>query len=150
EERRFVAVCGSAAGQGVNEMESVHGISRPRRGAFRGAGLKLAPSSCYLPVEYAPPPRKGLGPGRPPASPPHFFTSSRGRIPALHEKVSRAMVTELNPVTSSVNSTANPNMRLLIIEDDRESADYLVKAFREVGHVADLASDGEEGLALAD
>ena len=41
-------------------------------------------------------------------------------------------------------------MRLLIIEDDRESADYLVKAFREVGHVADLASDGEEGLALAD
>jgi two-component system, OmpR family, response regulator len=41
-------------------------------------------------------------------------------------------------------------MRLLIIEDDRESADYLVKAFREVGHVADLASDGDEGLALAD
>ena len=43
-----------------------------------------------------------------------------------------------------------PQMRLLIIEDDRESADYLVKAFREVGHVADLASDGEEGLSLAD
>src|ERR1700759_1872498 len=41
-------------------------------------------------------------------------------------------------------------MRLLIIEDDRESADYLVKAFREVGHVADLASDGEEGLAMAE
>ena len=32
-------------------------------------------------------------------------------------------------------------MRLLIIEDDRESADYLVKAFREVGYVADLARD---------
>src|SRR6202165_1743243 len=41
-------------------------------------------------------------------------------------------------------------MRLLIIEDDRESADYLVKAFREVGYVADLASDGEEGFALAE
>ena len=41
-------------------------------------------------------------------------------------------------------------MRLLIIEDDRESADYLVKAFREVGYVADLAGDGEEGLALAE
>src|SRR5947207_816540 len=40
-------------------------------------------------------------------------------------------------------------MRLLIIEDDRESADYLVKAFREVGHIADLAGDGEEGLSLA-
>src|SRR5216684_4242022 len=41
------------------------------------------------------------------------------------------------------------SMRLLIIEDDRDAADYLVKAFREVGHVAELAADGEEGLALA-
>jgi len=40
-------------------------------------------------------------------------------------------------------------MRLLIIEDDRAAADYLTKAFREVGHVADQAFDGEEGLALA-
>src|SRR5437763_16531034 len=40
-------------------------------------------------------------------------------------------------------------MRLLIIEDDRDAADYLAKAFREVGHVADLAIDGEEGLAQA-
>src|SRR3979409_2205156 len=41
------------------------------------------------------------------------------------------------------------NMRLLIIEDDRDAADYLVKAFREVGHVADWAPDGEDRLALA-
>src|SRR5439155_7959205 len=40
-------------------------------------------------------------------------------------------------------------MRLLIIEDDHAAADYLAKAFREVGHVADQAFDGEEGLALA-
>src|SRR5262249_40626021 len=40
-------------------------------------------------------------------------------------------------------------MRLLIVEDDRDAADYLVKAFREIGHVADRAADGEEGLALA-
>ncbi|HEX2655948.1 MAG TPA: response regulator transcription factor [Xanthobacteraceae bacterium] len=40
-------------------------------------------------------------------------------------------------------------MRLLIIEDDSTAADYLLKAFREVGHVADHAGDGEEGLALA-
>ena len=40
-------------------------------------------------------------------------------------------------------------MRLLIIEDDRDAADYLVKAFREVGHVADHAGDGEDGLGLA-
>src|SRR5664280_93127 len=40
-------------------------------------------------------------------------------------------------------------MRLLVIEDDRVAADYLVKAFREVGHVADAANDGEDGLAMA-
>jgi len=39
-------------------------------------------------------------------------------------------------------------MRLLIVEDDHDAADYLVKALREVGHVADVAHDGEEGLGL--
>src|ERR1700710_1600037 len=41
------------------------------------------------------------------------------------------------------------DMRLLIIEDDRDAAEYLVKAFREVGHVAEHAADGEDGYALA-
>ena len=40
-------------------------------------------------------------------------------------------------------------MRLLIIEDDRDAADYIVRAFRETGHVADHAADGEDGLAMA-
>ena len=59
--------------------------------------------------------------------------------------------------TMSDAAAANPgmsgaylvrSMRLLIIEDDRDAADYLVKAFREVGHVADHAADGEDGLRL--
>jgi two-component system OmpR family response regulator len=41
------------------------------------------------------------------------------------------------------------SMRILIIEDDREAASYLVKAFKEAGHVADHAADGEDGLAMA-
>ncbi|HEV7326903.1 MAG TPA: response regulator transcription factor [Bosea sp. (in: a-proteobacteria)] len=40
-------------------------------------------------------------------------------------------------------------MRLLIVEDDAEAAAYLVKAFREAGHVADHAPDGLEGYAMA-
>jgi two-component system OmpR family response regulator len=40
-------------------------------------------------------------------------------------------------------------MRLLIVEDDRDAADYIARAFREVGHIADQAWDGEEGLGLA-
>jgi len=41
------------------------------------------------------------------------------------------------------------SMRVLIVEDDRDSAQWLVKGLTESGHVADHAADGEEGLALA-
>ncbi len=40
-------------------------------------------------------------------------------------------------------------MRILVIEDDRETANYLVKALSESGHVADQAHDGESGLERA-
>ncbi|HMQ58108.1 MAG TPA: response regulator transcription factor [Rhizobiaceae bacterium] len=40
-------------------------------------------------------------------------------------------------------------MKILVIEDDREAAGYLRKAFGEAGHVVDLAHDGEDGAALA-
>jgi two-component system OmpR family response regulator len=40
-------------------------------------------------------------------------------------------------------------MRLLVVEDDREAADYLKKALREAGHMAEVANDGVAGLALA-
>ena len=40
-------------------------------------------------------------------------------------------------------------MRILIVEDDRQAAHYLVKGLREAGHVAEHAADGEEGLARA-
>lgn len=41
-------------------------------------------------------------------------------------------------------------MRVLLIEDDRETAQFLQKALKESGHTADLAEDGEAGLALAE
>ena len=41
------------------------------------------------------------------------------------------------------------DMRILVIEDDSELSAYLAKAFREAGHVADIASDGLEGYGLA-
>jgi two-component system OmpR family response regulator len=40
-------------------------------------------------------------------------------------------------------------MRLLIVEDDRGTARYLVRGLSESGHVVDHAADGETGLALA-
>jgi two-component system OmpR family response regulator len=41
------------------------------------------------------------------------------------------------------------HMRILVIEDDREAATWLLKGLTESGHVADHAADGEAGLALA-
>ena len=40
-------------------------------------------------------------------------------------------------------------MRILVIEDDSEASAYLVKAFREVGHVADACGNGLDGYATA-
>src|SRR3712207_2577481 len=40
-------------------------------------------------------------------------------------------------------------MRILIVEDDREAATYLMKAFREAGHTADCAYDGLDGYVMA-
>lgn len=40
-------------------------------------------------------------------------------------------------------------MRILVIEDDHEQAHFIQKALRELGHVVDIAGDGEDGLALA-
>ena len=41
-------------------------------------------------------------------------------------------------------------MKILVIEDDREAADYLQKAFAEAGHTAHIARDGETGFTLAE
>jgi CheY-like chemotaxis protein len=41
------------------------------------------------------------------------------------------------------------SMKLLIIEDDRETAAYLVKGLSESGYTVDHSSDGRDGLFLA-
>ena len=40
-------------------------------------------------------------------------------------------------------------MKLLVVEDDRETAAYLVKGLSESGYTVDQADDGREGLFLA-
>ena len=39
-------------------------------------------------------------------------------------------------------------MRILIIEDDPKIASFLKKGFKEVGYAADIAENGEDGLAM--
>ncbi len=40
-------------------------------------------------------------------------------------------------------------MKILVIEDDREAADYMAKAFDEAGHTCHVAGDGEAGFMVA-
>lgn len=40
-------------------------------------------------------------------------------------------------------------MNILVIEDDSDTANYLIKGLRESGHAVDHAADGREGLYLA-
>jgi len=40
-------------------------------------------------------------------------------------------------------------MRILLVEDDRAIASFVVKGLRAAGYAVDRASDGETGLRLA-
>ena len=40
-------------------------------------------------------------------------------------------------------------MRILVVEDDQSTGEYIVRGLRELGHVVDGAVDGRDGLYLA-
>jgi two-component system OmpR family response regulator len=50
----------------------------------------------------------------------------------------------------TADSAYKDGMKILVVEDDREAADYLEKAFAEAGHTVHVAADGESGFVLAD
>ena len=50
-----------------------------------------------------------------------------------------------NPPLEGTETT----MRILVVEDDKDAASWLVKGLKESGHVVDHASDGEQGLGMA-
>ncbi len=52
-------------------------------------------------------------------------------------------------LTSAPAQGTEKPMRILVIEDDRDAATWLVKGLKESGHIVDLAGDGELGLSLA-
>jgi two-component system, OmpR family, response regulator len=50
---------------------------------------------------------------------------------------------------SEIKGRTKTSMRVLVIEDDRDAATWLVRGLKESGHLVDHAADGEHGLALA-
>jgi two-component system, OmpR family, response regulator len=57
----------------------------------------------------------------------------------------------LSPAASARygRSQGHDGMKILLIEDDREAAEYLTKALTESGYVVDHAAEGRDGLFLA-
>jgi two-component system OmpR family response regulator len=55
----------------------------------------------------------------------------------------------ITQVPSDRSACRTAEMKLLVVEDDRETASYLHKGLSESGYVVDRAGDGREGLFLA-
>lgn len=47
------------------------------------------------------------------------------------------------------HNRANPAMRVLIVEDDAQTANFVCRGLTAEGHMVDVAIDGKEGLKLA-
>nr|WP_275129227.1 response regulator transcription factor [Steroidobacter cummioxidans] len=50
---------------------------------------------------------------------------------------------------SPVSSTFTHRMKLLLIEDDLQAAEYLIKSLRDIGYSVDHSPDGRDGLEKA-
>lgn len=66
----------------------------------------------------------------------------RGRAASMYARVTRT-------ACAKGQEGEKKPMRVLVIEDDRETAQFLQKSLKESGHSADTAADGETGLAMA-
>src|SRR3954451_11053531 len=136
------------------------GNRRPRRRSEPGGWVSQPIPASYdlAPAFPVPPNRAGSNRGRwsAPPPPPNFFCEHDPRKvgPGCRRRImvksQRALpMIPDNSLDFAFSGVQHTPMRLLIIEDDRDAAEYLVKAFREVGHVADWSADGEDGLAMA-
>jgi len=54
-----------------------------------------------------------------------------------------------SPLPSPAGSTFTHRMKLLLIEDDLQAAEYLIKSLRDIGYSVDHSSDGRDGLEKA-
>ena len=53
------------------------------------------------------------------------------------------------PMAARLNVCIVGAVKILLVEDDRETADYIAKGLREHGHVVDKTDNGRDGLYMA-
>src|SRR3954447_26935227 len=51
-----------------------------------------------------------------------------------------------SPDRSTPNASSVSSMKLLLIEDDLQAAEYLIKGLRESGYLVEHSADGKDGL----
>ncbi len=59
-------------------------------------------------------------------------------------------IPELLPCPPSSASQNDPDMRILVVEDDRKIASFVVNGLKQSGYAVDHCLDGEEALVLAE
>jgi two-component system OmpR family response regulator len=99
-----------------------------------------------------------FGPGVCPGTFLHFVDPAKAAIPAALEVSVEAAdlagsgqhdcgLHRIGAIPAGADTGCD--MKILLIEDDREAASYLMQALDEAGHVTHHASDGETGYAMA-
>ena len=81
----------------------------------------------------------------------HLGMDTRQIIAALNDQTQAVFLTHVqgfNALTDELMKILQER-NILLIEDDKDAAAYLIKGLKESGHVTDHASDGEEGLNMA-
>jgi two-component system OmpR family response regulator len=58
-------------------------------------------------------------------------------------------VTGTEARTPNASPQARPAIKLLLLEDDAHTADYVARGLRELGHTLDVCADGREAVFLA-
>jgi two-component system, OmpR family, response regulator len=90
-------------------------------------------------------PRSAMGPtGAETGTPDVPPTETVSAPPLFNADVFQLMVDTIDLKGRTITT-----MRVLVIEDDRDAATWLIKGLKESGHLVDHAADGEQGLALA-
>jgi two-component system, OmpR family, response regulator len=90
-------------------------------------------------------PRSAMGPtGAETGTPDVPPTETVSAPPLFNADVFQLMVNTIDLKGRTITT-----MRVLVIEDDRDAATWLIKGLKESGHLVDHAADGEQGLALA-
>jgi two-component system OmpR family response regulator len=84
--------------------------------------------------------------------PPHVRSEHKRGVTVVvlsSRDTDRGKVTAHTAATRGVTTSYAIAMRILVIEDDADTAAYISKGLRESGHVMDHAQDGKEGLFMA-